>query len=135
VTDRRILVLSPIPEEGAGCRFRVSQFAPYFQAAGFELTIHPLFDTAFFRLVYQPRRYLRKATALASRTLDRIGVIRGGGPFDAVLIYREAYPIGPPILERLLARRGVPMVYDFDDAVFLPNTSEANRVIAFLKNP
>ncbi|MGQ0732736.1 MAG: glycosyltransferase family 4 protein, partial [Acidobacteriota bacterium] len=49
--------------------------------------------------------------------------------------YREAYPIGPPLLERRLARRGVPLVYDFDDAVFLPNTSEANRVIGSFKNP
>ena len=34
-----------------------------------------------------------------------------------------------------LARRGLPIVYDFDDAVFLPNTSEANQAIGSLKNP
>jgi glycosyltransferase involved in cell wall biosynthesis len=52
-----------------------------------------------------------------------------------VFIYREAYPIGPPLIERSLARRGLPIVYDFDDAVFLPNTSEANQAIGSLKNP
>ncbi|MGQ0732028.1 MAG: glycosyltransferase family 1 protein, partial [Acidobacteriota bacterium] len=124
---RRILALSPIPEEGAGCRFRVAQFAEPLAAAGFDLTIHPLFDTEFFRLVYRPGHYLQKAWALAGRTLDRWSAVRVSG-FDAVFIYREAYPIGPPLLERRLARRGVPLVYDFDDAVFLPNTSEANRV-------
>ena len=132
---RRILALSPIPEEGAGCRFRVSQFAPDLSRAGFDLTIHPLFDTAFFRLVYKPGHYLRKTMALASRTLDRIATVRAGRQFDAVLIYREAYPIGPPLIERLIARRGLPIVYDFDDAVFLPNTSEANQAIGSLKNP
>jgi glycosyltransferase involved in cell wall biosynthesis len=133
--NRRILALSPIPEEGAGCRFRVAQFAPHLSRAGFDLTIHPLFDTAFFRLVYKPGHYLRKTMALASRTLDRIAAVRAGREFDAVLIYREAYPIGPPVIERLLARRGLPIVYDFDDAVFLPNTSEANQAIGSLKNP
>ena len=132
---RRILALSPIPEEGAGCRFRVSQFAPHLSRAGFDLTIHPLFDTAFFRLVYKPGHYLRKTMALVTRTLDRIATVRAGREFDAVLIYREAYPIGPPLIERLLARRGLPIVYDFDDAVFLPNTSEANQAIGSLKNP
>ena len=56
--------------------------------------------------------------------------------YDLLFVYREAFPIGPPLLERLLARPGLPpIVYDFDDAVFLPNTSEANRVISVLKYP
>jgi glycosyltransferase involved in cell wall biosynthesis len=135
MTRRRILALSPIPEEGAGCRFRVSQFAPYLADAGFDIEIHPLFDTSFFRLVYQPGHYVRKVTGLASRTIDRIGVINSASNIDAVLIYREAYPVGPPLFERLIARRAVPIVYDFDDAVYLGNTSQANRVIGFLKNP
>jgi glycosyltransferase involved in cell wall biosynthesis len=132
---RRILALSPIPEEGAGCRFRVAQFRPWLERAGFSLSIHPLFDREFFRLVYQPGHYLHKAGALVSRTRDRLKAIRAYDDYDVVLLYREAYPIGPPLLERHLARRGVPMVYDFDDAVYLPNTSDANRIIASLKNP
>jgi glycosyltransferase involved in cell wall biosynthesis len=94
-----------------------------------------LFDADFFRLVYQPGHHVRKATSLAGRTRDRWRVIQQRGAYDLVWLYREAYPIGPPWLERHLARRGVPMVYDFDDAVYLPNTSDANRAIASLKNP
>jgi glycosyltransferase involved in cell wall biosynthesis len=131
----RILALSPIPDEGAGCRFRVAQFQPWLERAGFSLTIHPLFDTAFFRLVYRSGHHLRKATALIDRTVDRLRAVSRRDSYDVVFLYREAYPIGPPWLERHLARRGVPMVYDFDDAVYLPNTSDANRIIASLKNP
>jgi glycosyltransferase involved in cell wall biosynthesis len=130
----RILALSPIPEEGAGCRFRVAQYRPWLERAGFTLDIHPLFDREFFRLVYQPGRYVTKANALLRRTRDRLKVIRARDEYDIVMLYREAYPIGPPWLERRLARAGVPMVYDFDDAVYLPNTSDANRIIASLKN-
>lgn len=130
----RILALSPIPEEGAGCRFRVAQFRPFLESAGFALTIHPLFDTAFFRLVYRPGNYLRKAAAFAARTRERARIIRETSA-DVCFIYREAYPIGPPVFERRLARQGLPIVYDFDDAVYLPNTSEANRFIASFKNP
>jgi glycosyltransferase involved in cell wall biosynthesis len=132
---RRVLALSPMPEEGAGCRFRVSQFRPWLERAGFSLDVHPLFDTDFFRLVYRPGQYAKKATALISRTRDRLRVLRDRHSYDVVFLYREAYPIGPPWLERRLARLGVPMIYDFDDAVYLPNTSEANRIIASFKNP
>src|SRR4029450_12511073 len=37
-------------------------------------------------------------------------------------------------MERSIARGGVPIVYDFDDAIFLPSVSEANQAILFLKS-
>src|SRR5207249_1662952 len=56
--------------------------------------------------------------------------------YQLVFIYREAFPIGPPLIELALARRArPPVIYDFDDAIFLPNVSEANRVVASLKYP
>ena len=39
------------------------------------------------------------------------------------------------MLESLIARRGIPIVYDFDDAILLPNVSDANKAIGFLKHP
>jgi len=41
---------------------------------------------------------------------------------------------GPPTLERRVARV-VPLVYDFDDAIHLLHTSEANRTFGWLKFP
>jgi glycosyltransferase involved in cell wall biosynthesis len=38
------------------------------------------------------------------------------------------------VIERRIAARGIPIVYDFDDAIFLPSVSEANRAISFLKS-
>jgi glycosyltransferase involved in cell wall biosynthesis len=128
----KILALLPFSEEGASVRFRVTQFLPALSAGGFDVDLHPLFDTALFRLLYRPGHVPEKAAALLSRTVDRIRALRQR--YDMALIHREAYPIGPPLIERWLARR-VPIVYDFDDAVYLPNTSDANRMIGFLKRP
>jgi glycosyltransferase involved in cell wall biosynthesis len=130
----RVLALSPIPEEGAGCRFRIAQFIPYLESAGFEVTLDSLFTPAFFRIVYKPGHYVRKAMTFAALSLKRLDVLRDASRFDLILVYREAFPIGPPLLERWLARRGMPpIVYDFDDAIFLPNVSDANRSIVALK--
>lgn len=132
----RVLALSPVPEEGAGCRFRISQYIPRLAAEGFEVTVSPFFTPEFFRLVYQPGHYARKAALFVRRSLDRIAALLADRDYDLLFVYREALPIGPPIIESLLARPGrPPMVYDFDDAVFLPNTSDANRMISFLKYP
>ena len=131
----RVLALSPIPEEGAGCRFRVAQYIPYLREAGFDVTISSFYTPEFFRLVYRRGRYARKAASFLGLAWRRFSEIFQMGQYDLVFLYREAIPIGPPVIEWLIARRGIPLVYDFDDAIFLPSVSEANKAISFLKDP
>jgi glycosyltransferase involved in cell wall biosynthesis len=131
-----MLALSPVPEEGAGCRFRIAQYVPALQAAGIDVTISPFFTREFFGLVYRKGHALAKSAMFVQRAIDRLRTVAARGRYDAIFIYREALPVGPAIIETLLAQApGVAIVYDFDDAVFLPNTSEANRPIALLKWP
>jgi glycosyltransferase involved in cell wall biosynthesis len=132
----RVLALSPIPEEGAGCRFRIAQFIPYLESVGFEVTLQSLFTPEFFRLVYRPGQYLRKAVALGGLSIKRLAALASVSQYDVIFLYREIFPLGPPLVERwLTSRRRPPIVFDFDDAIFLPNVSDANRLIATLKQP
>ena len=132
----RVLAISPIPEEGAGCRFRLAQFIPYLNANGFQVTLSPLYTTEFFRQLYKPGNILRKAAGFASLSLRQLNVLSNGRSYDVLWLYREIFPIGPAFVEGLLSVTGhPPMVFDFDDAIFLPSTSEANRMVAALKVP
>jgi glycosyltransferase involved in cell wall biosynthesis len=132
----RVLALSPIPEEGAGCRFRIAQFVPYLEAHGFSVTLRTLFTARFFNLVYQRGQYVRKAIAFVPLAIRHALSLRDVGRFDVVFLYREMFPIGPAVTERVMSRRGwPPVIFDFDDAIFLPSVSDANRVIATLKQP
>jgi len=72
--------------------------------------------------------------AFGGLTADRLKLLSDLSDYDLIFLYREAYPIGPALLERWLAAPGKPpIVYDFDDAVFLPNVSDANRFMVSLK--
>lgn len=132
----RVLALSPIPEEGAGCRFRIAQFIPYLESVGISVTLSTLFTPEFFRLVYKRGRYLQKAATFAVLSVKRLDSLRDSSRFDLIFLYREVFPIGPAVIERLLtARVRPPVVFDFDDAIFLPSVSDANRLIGALKCP
>jgi len=111
------------------------QYVPALEAAGFSVTLAPFFDTGFFRLVYRRGHYLAKFAGFLRQSLQRLKLLLSRNDYDAFFVYREAYPFGPPVFEALLARSGRPLVYDFDDAVYLNNTSEANKFVSVLKYP
>ena len=129
-----MLALSPIPEEGAGCRFRVTQYLPYLQQAGFDVTLSSFYSRDYFNIVYRPGNYVRKAAGFLGLASRRVFELLSMRQYDLVLLYREAIPIGPPFVERWIHRLGIPIVYDFDDAIFLPAVSDANKAFSFLKS-
>jgi glycosyltransferase involved in cell wall biosynthesis len=131
----RVLALSPVPYEGAGCRFRIAQYLPYLRSQGIDVTIAPFYDRQFFDMVFRPRQSVRKAWSFVKRTAARLMSVAHSTRYDAIFIYREALPVGPALLEAVLRALGRPMIFDFDDAVFLQNTSEANRYLKALKRP
>jgi glycosyltransferase involved in cell wall biosynthesis len=114
----------------------VSQYIPYLESNGFEVTFNSLFTPEFFRRVYQRGNHVWKAAAFVGLSFRRLQSLRAVADYDIVLVYREIFPIGPAVVERLLALPGrPPIVFDFDDAMFLPSVSDANRLIAALKFP
>ncbi len=132
----RILVLSTIPEEGASVRFRIYQFIPALEASGFHVTVRPFYTREFFKILYQPGRYFCKVLYFIQEAVNRLRLMVKKEDFDLFLVHREAVPLGPPIIEMALAgmeRRA--LVYDFDDAIYLPNVSEANRLLGIMKWP
>jgi len=131
----KILFLVPYPEEGASNRIRVMQFVPYLKSKGIFCRIRPFVNGRFYRILYLPYRYAEKAVWFLTCTINRIFDIARSLRYDIIFIHREAYPFGGPIIESILYRMGKPIIYDFDDAIFLSNTSEHNIYIEKFKKP
>jgi glycosyltransferase involved in cell wall biosynthesis len=128
-----MLVVSPFPEEAAGTRFRITHYIPYLESQGFDVSVDSFFTPAFFRLVYRKGWYVQKIVAFAGLALRRLAAMASARQYDLIFIYREAFPIGPPLVERYLSTGRAAIVLDFDDAIYLRNSSEANRFVESLK--
>lgn len=115
-------------------RFRLEQWAPDLRQAGIELELVPFVDPALMRCLHQPGHYLAKAGLAARATARRLRLLRQLDDFDLVIVHRAALLAGPATLEHRIARRR-PILFDFDDAIWLLHTTAANRHIGWLKSP
>jgi glycosyltransferase involved in cell wall biosynthesis len=130
----KVACLVPYPlDRVPGQRFRLEQWKRPLEQQGIALTFFPLLSSETMDVLYKPGHLLEKARDLVAGCVGRATwALRQARDFDAVVIYREVLLLGIDFIEELLARR-VPTLFDFDDAVWLPNVSPANRRLRFLK--
>jgi glycosyltransferase involved in cell wall biosynthesis len=116
-------------------RFRLEQWAPHLAAQGIVLELLPFADRQLMDRLYAAGGTGSKATGLAAACLRRARAFPAVRRADVVVVHRAACLAGPALFERLLSALGRPLVYDFDDALFLLHASGANRRYAWLKAP
>jgi glycosyltransferase involved in cell wall biosynthesis len=130
----RILFISPYPTgEAPSQRFRFEQYFKLLRSKGHTLETSPFLTIDAWNILYKEGYTFQKIWALirgyGQRFLD---LLRMGG-FDAVFIHREASPFGPPLFEWIVTKLlGKYTVYDFDDAIWIPNASETNKQLTLM---
>jgi glycosyltransferase involved in cell wall biosynthesis len=130
----RVFFLVPYTIEGPSNRLRVHQYLPFLAAHGIEYRVRSFTTHTFYRLLYKSGNVLQKCVYFAGCAVNRLLDIVRALRFDVIFIHRECFPIGPPIIEWILARFGKPLIYDFDDAIFLRGQHNS-ALINLLKNP
>jgi glycosyltransferase involved in cell wall biosynthesis len=74
-----------------------------------------------------------KAQEVLRGYLKRLADALLPGSADVIFVYREAALLGPAWIEQILSFRR-PLVFDFDDAIYLTDTSQANAWSRRLKS-
>ncbi|MCZ4407264.1 glycosyltransferase [Cryomorphaceae bacterium 1068] len=123
----KVLVLGPYPSGLAPSqRFRFEQYLDLVQNVDFK-------QIGFWRKDEWPRIY--EDGSIKYKVLRTIGgfwrrllLLAQVSNYNKVFIHREATPIGPPWFEWAVAKVfRKPIIFDFDDAIWLPNSSKANE--------
>jgi len=131
----KILFLVPYPVGKAPSqRFRFEQYFDLLTAAGYQYQVESFISSTTWEILYKQGYHFRKALGILAGFGRRITLLPAVRDFDYVFVHREASPIGPPIFEWIIAKvLNKKVVYDFDDAIWIPNTSKANRLVAGVK--
>jgi glycosyltransferase involved in cell wall biosynthesis len=132
----RVLAWVPYPLGVAPSqRYRIEQWSPYLRELGIEVTFQPFATPALSRMLYERGRWAAKAAEMSRGMGRRFWEAWQAKNYDAVFIQRESSLVGPAWSERLLRTRQPAIVYDFDDAIYLPYVSPTNRYLSYLKFP
>jgi glycosyltransferase involved in cell wall biosynthesis len=130
----RVLLLLPYAWDTAPSqRFRIEQWRSRLEARGVDFRIEALLTRAEQYLLYSPAPAYRKGLLLGRSLVRRLYQLRNVQSYDAIWLHRAVLPVGPPLLERLLLRQRVPLILEFDDAIFLTHLTQSNRRWGFLK--
>ena len=132
-----VLFLASFPVEAACTRYRCAQYFDYLRQQGVGCELRPFLSSELFRTLYQRGSHVAKAIQLSLSALRRLRDIAAVSRFEAVFVQREATLFGPPFVEWFVTRIWKkPMVFDFDDAIFVPYVSPTyGRFATLLKFP
>jgi glycosyltransferase involved in cell wall biosynthesis len=136
VKNKRVLFLVPYPLHRAPSqRFRVELFFPLLTQNSIEYKVQSFLDDKTWEVLYQKGSPLQKAWGVVKGFLRRTKCMILDVPqYDYIFIHREASPIGPPIFEFILSRIWKKkVIYDFDDAIWIPNTTAENKLVKWFK--
>jgi glycosyltransferase involved in cell wall biosynthesis len=100
----------------------------------YELHVAPFWPKKAWDILYEKGHLFRKAMYLILGYIKRWALLFTVPGYSIVFIHREATPVGPPFIEYIIIRiLRKKVIYDFDDAIWLPNTSEQNSIATKLK--
>jgi glycosyltransferase involved in cell wall biosynthesis len=101
-------------------RFRVVQFLPHLERAGWRISHRPNRPSRYWRptLPLRPLRSIARRTGVGLRRLSRLRDVRDAAGFDVVWANRDLLE-GDPRWEKRLLAANPRVVFDFDDAVYL----------------
>ena len=131
---RVLFVASHRPERSPGQRFRFEQYIGALEKAGWDCVHSHLVTAEDDQILYQRGNYFDKARFVRRcHSIRQLDVSRMQD-FDVIFLYREALMTRSIRYELKFRSSRAKLIFDFDDSIWLPNVSEANRRWSWMKD-
>lgn len=123
------------PHRSPSQRYRFEQYLSFLESKGFHFTYSFLLNAEDDITFYAQGGFLRKVWILFKSLFIRFKDLRRFKKFDIIFIQREALFIGSSYFEKKAAASGAKLIFDFDDSIWLADTSPANKKWEWIKRP
>ena len=133
---KKILFIVPFPKNmHPSERFRIELYENILREQGYQLRSAFFWDLETAKILYKKGFFFKKAFGMFKGFSRRLLSIFIAYQYDYIFILREASPVGPPVFEwvyaKLLRKK---IIYDLDDAIWIPQMTGSNTWIKFAKS-
>lgn len=135
-TNKQIKVLAIVPYHPdfcAGQRFRIENWAKELSGRGIVVEYLHFTDENLTDVLYQSGKHIKKAVLMLGAFVRQLKNTLTVEKPDIIYIYQEAALAGPAIIERIVRRWNIPIIYDMDEPLFIPYQSNSNGLFTKLK--
>jgi len=131
----KIFILTPYPpNEAPSQRFRFELFFKHLDKNQLTLESQPFISPQAWKALYAEKKTGSKFRSVINGFLRRAISLFKISKYDFVFIHRELTPFGPPVFEWIIAKvLKKKIIYDFDDAIWLPDQNRESTVWRWLK--
>jgi glycosyltransferase involved in cell wall biosynthesis len=113
----------------------MEQWEPLLKERGVTIDFQAFENEQLHATLYKSGSLPKKIDLIMRQFWQRTKTVRSAREYDVVYLFREAALLGPAIFERWVRHQQVPMIFDFDDAIFVPYVSPSNGYLSYLKFP
>lgn len=130
-----LILVAHRPDRSPSQRYRFEQYLNYLQENGFSFTWSPLLNEKDDSVFYSQGNLLKKIIILCKSVWIRLMDLREFKNYDIIFIQREALFFGTSYIEKKAKQSGKMVIFDFDDAIWMADTSPGNKKWEWVKDP
>lgn len=132
----RILFIGPHrPNRSPSQRFRMEQYFPDLTKQGFTCDYSWFIIEHDDEILYSAGNRISKFFLFVRAIGIRLRDVLRANKYDIIFLQREAFMTGSIFFERQFASAHPKLIFDIDDAIWLPDISEGNNTLSWLKRP
>ena len=133
--NKKILfIASHRKDRSPGQRYRFEQYFNFLQENGYDCELSFFLTAEDDAVFYSSGNIFQKFLITIKSAKKRMKDVKRANDFDIVFVQREAFMTGSTYFERGFRKSSAKMVFDFDDSVWLLDTSDANKIWQWMKS-
>lgn len=123
------------PKRSPSQRYRFEQYLPFLEENGFTFKFSYLLNEKDDELFYSKGNFLAKVLILIKSVFIRLKDSFQFKKYDIIFIQRETSFLGSSYFEKKAFHSGAYVIFDFDDSIWLADTSPGNKKWEWIKKP
>lgn len=122
------------PDRSPSQRYRFEQYFSFLREQGYECELSPIINETADKYFYSTGHFFRKLQITIQSAIQRLKDVWRANNYDIIFVQREAFMTGSTYFEKGFAKSNAKLVYDFDDSIWLMDTSNANKKWEWMKS-